>query len=495
MPSFGGYRPSQEAVCPLHFLSEGGESGLALLRLFNSLGRELQDFRPIEPDGVRIYNCGPTVWNYAHVGNFRTFVFYDVLRRHLKLKGYKVTSIMNITDVEDKIIRGIRETGRSREELTVFYTAAFLEDLASLNVERIEAMPRATDHLAEILGLIRRLMDRGYAYRASDGSVYFDVSKFEAYGALSGVKLDALRPAGRVSSDHYEEKREAADFALWKAWDADDGEVFWDTPLGKGRPGWSIECSAMSMKYLGESFDIHTGGMDLKFPHHENEIAQAEAATGKKFVNYWLHSEFLNVRGEEMHKSKGNFVTLRELRDQGWHPLTVRAFLLSARYRDQMDLTEAALAQARAQRSRLQELVARLRGVKGGRKEVPAAVDGFAAGFEAAMDDDLDTPRALAAMLTFTKDANSMVDSGEMGEAGARAALDALRKADSVLGIVDFGEEELEPELAALLKEREGARRRKDFAESDRLRARLLAAGVEVEDTPQGTRWKRARRG
>jgi cysteinyl-tRNA synthetase len=465
-----------------------------LLRLFNSLGRELQEFRPIRDGEVRIYNCGPTVWNYAHVGNFRTFVFYDVLRRHLKFKGYKVTSVMNITDVEDKIIRGMAQAGNSLRELTGFYTAAFLEDLASLNIEPVEAMPKATEHLSEILALVHALHEKGYAYRAPDGSVYFDVSKFKDYGALSGVKLNSLRPAGRVSSDHYEEKNEAADFALWKAREPDDGDVFWESEFGRGRPGWSVECSAMSMKYLGETFDIHTGGMDLRFPHHENEIAQSEAATGKKFVNYWIHSAFLNVRGEEMHKSSGNLVTLRELTARGWDPLTIRAFLLSARYRDQADLTDAALAQAKSQRTRLQELLSRLRAVRGGAKRVPGAVGGFLAGFEAAMDDDLDTPRALAAMLTFTKEMNVMIDSGEVGEAGARAALDALAKADSVLGILEFGEEDLEPELARLVRAREEARKRRDFPESDRLRAELLAAGVVVEDTPGGTRWKRAKR-
>ncbi|MDG6955348.1 MAG: cysteine--tRNA ligase [Nitrososphaerota archaeon] len=466
-----------------------------MLRLFNSLGREMQEFRPIRDGEVRIYNCGPTVWNYAHVGNFRAFVFYDVLRRHLKFKGYKVTSVMNITDVEDKIIRAVGQTGKPLRELTEFYIAAFMEDLASLKIERMEAMPRATEHLPEILGLVRTLVEKGYAYRAADGSVYFDVSKFKRYGALSGVRLDSLRPAGRVSSDHYEEKKEAADFALWKAWEPGDGDVFWESEFGRGRPGWSVECSAMSMNYLGETFDIHTGGADLKFPHHENEIAQSEAATGKKFVNYWLHSEFLNVRGREMHKSSGNLVTLRELLTRGWDPLTVRAFLVSGRYRDQVDLTDAALSQAKAQRGRLQDLLARLRGVKGGTGEVPGAVGEFLAGFEAAMDDDLDTPRALATMLTFTKEANAMIDCGEIGGTGAQAAIQALARADSVLGILEFGEDDLEPELAELVREREAARKRRDFAESDRLRAELLAAGVVVEDTPEGTRWKRVRGG
>ncbi|MDE1858672.1 MAG: cysteine--tRNA ligase [Thaumarchaeota archaeon] len=464
-----------------------------MLKLYNSLGRRLEKFVPINEGEVRIYNCGPTVWNYAHIGNFRTFVFQDVLRRQLKFKGYKVTQVMNITDVEDKIIKGVKQSGKSLKELTDFYAASFLEDLDSLNIERVEAMPRATEHLDAILDLISALQKKGYAYKAPDGSVYFAVSKFPRYGELSGVRLDSLKPAGRVSSDHYEEKKEAADFALWKAWDQGDADVYWETDLGKGRPGWSIECSAMSMKYLGESFDIHTGGMDLKFPHHENEIAQSEAATGKKFVNYWLHSEFLMVRGEEMHKSSGNIVTFRELREKGWAPLEIRFFLVSARYRDPMDLTDAALEQARSQRERLQELVARLRSVKGGDAKVPAAVGDFLSEFEAAMDDDLNTPRAITACMGFAKRLNTMIDSRTLGEEGARAALVALERANSVLGVVEFAEGTLEPALAELVRRRDAARKRKDFAESDRLRKELLAAGVAVEDTPRGTVWKRVR--
>lgn len=442
-----------------------------------------------------MYTCGPTVWNYAHIGNFRTFVFEDILRRHLEFKGYRIVQVMNITDVEDKIIKGIKEFHKSLKELTDFYTAAFMEDLAALNVERAEHFPRATAHIQEMLELIHTLQRKGYAYRAPDGSVYFDVSKFKRYGALSGVKLNSLKPAGRVSSDHYEEKKEAADFALWKAWDHDDGEVFWETDLGKGRPGWSIECSAMSMKYLGETFDIHTGGMDNKFPHHENEIAQSEAATGKNFVNYWLHSEFLNVHGEEMHKSAGNFVTFRELLQQGWDPLAIRLFLISARYRDQIDLTDAALEQARSQRARMQELIARLRSVKGKDAKGEALAKTFLADFESAMDDDLNTPKAISVLLTFTKRVNALIDSESIGESGASRILDALERANSVLGVMEFGQQTLEPELEELIKKREEARERRDFGESDRLRQELLAAGIAVEDTADGTRWKRATRG
>ena len=465
-----------------------------MLKLYNSLGRRVQDFRPLKKGEVKMYTCGPTVWNYAHIGNFRTFVFEDVLRRYLKFKGYKVYHVMNITDVEDKIIKGIRQTGMSLKELTKLYEASFMEDIATLNIERAELYPRATAHIPDMVKLIRVLEEKGYAYRASDGSYYFRVSKFKDYGALSGVRLDSLKPAGRVSSDHYEEKMEAADFALWKAWDPDDGDVFWETELGKGRPGWSIECSAMSMKYLGETFDIHTGGLDNRFPHHENEIAQSEAATGKKFVNYWLHSEFLNVRGEEMHKSVGNVVYLRDLLKAGWEPMTVRLFLIASRYRDPIDLTDSSLEQSRAQGSRLSGLISRLRSAAGsGQGE--DAIDALLADFEAAMDDDLNTPAALAALFSFAKKVNSMIDGGSLGKDGASKALEALRRVDGVLGVMDFAEEALPPKLAELIRLRDEARRRKDFAESDRLRKELLASGVVVEDTPTGTRWKRAGRG
>ena len=464
-----------------------------MLKLYNSLGRKLEEFEPIRRGEVRMYTCGPTVWYYAGVNNFRTFVFEDVLRRHLEFKGYKVTQVMNITDVEDKIIKGVRQSGKSLEELTRFYESAFFDDLAKLNIERAEFYPRATEHLKDMLRLIRVLQHKGFAYRAHDGSIYFAVSKFKPYGALSGVKLDSLKPAGRVSTDHYEEKTEAADFALWKAWDPDDGEVFWETELGKGRPGWSIECSAMSMKYLGESFDIHTGGVDNRFPHHENEIAQSEAATGKKFVNYWLHSEFLNVRGEAMHKSAGNVVTIGDLAKSGWDPLTVRLFLISARYRDAVDLTDAALEQAQAQRQRLQDLVSRLRSASGGPGTASPAIESFLSDFESAMDDDLNTPRAIAAVMGFAKQLNTLLDDGRLGEEGAKAALDALSRANGVLGVVVFAEEQLEPGLAELVRQREAARGRRDFAESDRLRERLLAAGIAVQDTPRGTVWRRVR--
>ena len=466
-----------------------------VLKLYNSLGRRLEPFKPIRDGEVKMYTCGPTVWNYAGIHNFRTFVFEDVLRRYLKFKGFKVFQVKNITDVEDRIIRGIKESGKSRPELTSFYEKAFMEDMAVLGMERAELYPRATDNLPDMVSLIKKLMTKGYAYRTQDGSVYFDVSKFGDYGALSGVKLGRGKETGRVSVDHYEEKKEASDFALWKAWDPDDGEVFWETELGKGRPGWHIECSAMSMKYLGESFDIHTGGMDLRFPHHENEIAQSEASTGRRFVNYWLHTGFLTTKGEEMHKSQGNVVYLRDLVEAGWEPKTVRFFLISSGYRDSVDLTDSGLEQAKAQRARLSELIDRLASVKTPGDRNSSIAKALLEGFEEAMDDDLSTPKAFSVLFTAAKRANTLIDSGSLGEGAAMAFTEALTRIDSVLGVMDFGKGELEPRLAELISRREEARKKKDYAEADRLRKELLAEGVVVEDTPSGPRWKRTPRG
>jgi len=465
------------------------------MKLYNSLGRKVEAFEPIRKGEVRMYNCGPTVWNFAHIGNFRTFVFEDLLRRYLKFKGLKVYQVMNITDVEDKIIKGINQSHMTLKELTKFYESAFFADLDSLNVERADLYPRATDHIPDMVQLIKKLQEKGYAYSTPDGSIYFSVSKFKGYGALSGVKLDFLKPAGRVANDHYEEKMEAVDFVLWKAWDPDDGDVFWVTELGKGRPGWSIECSAMSMKYLGETFDIHTGGMDNKFPHHENEIAQSEAVTGKKFVNYWLHSEFLNVKGEEMHKSVGNVVNLRELVSAGWEPMTIRLFLITSKYRDSIDLTNTSLEQARSQLARLAEFISRLKSVEISAKKESGLATELLRGFEEAMDDDLNTPKALSVLFTFVKRANTLIDSNGIGKEEAVEFIDALGRVNSVLGVLEFGGEQLPPHLARLMSMRDEARKRKDFPESDRLRKELLAAGIVVEDTPTGARWKRSRRG
>jgi cysteinyl-tRNA synthetase len=460
------------------------------LKLFNSMGRTLQAFEPLTEGEVKMYTCGPTVWNYAHIGNYRTFIFEDLLRRYLKFKGYKVIQVMNITDVEDRIIKGIKQFDRSLKELTSFYEQAFREDLATLNIDPAEVYPRATEHIKEMVRLVQVLVRKGYAYKGEDGSYYYDVSKFPRYGALSGISPSQLKAGARVAQDHYE-KEEANDFALWKAWDPDDGDVFWETELGKGRPGWHTECSAMSMKYLGEEFDIHTGGVDNKFPHHENEIAQSEAATGKKFVRYWLHSESLDFSGAEMHKSVGNVVYLRDLLKDGWDPQSVRLFLISARYRDRVDLTEARLEQAKAEKERMQALVGRLQRLEGDGRTPSSLAGDLLVQFEEAMDEDLNTPRALAAVFGFIKNANILIDAGEIGRNGADEMLDALRRVDSVLGVLKFEVVVLPERVAKLIAARDKARREKDFAAADTIRAQLLQEGIVLEDSPRGTLWKR----
>jgi len=463
------------------------------LRLYNSLGRELSAFTPLEVGEVRMYTCGPTVWNYAHIGNFRTFVFEDVLRRYLKFKGYHVTQVMNITDVEDKIIKGMKLLNLSLVDLTSKFEQAFMDDISSLNVEKAEVYPHATKHIPEMVELIKTLLAKGYAYRAEDGSIYYDVSKFESYGALSGIRPSELVAGARVKNDSYE-KDQANDFALWKAWDADDGEVFWDTELGKGRPGWSIECSAMSMKYLGETFDIHTGGIDNKFPHHENEIAQSEAATGKKFVRYWLHSEFLNVRGEEMHKSSGNIVTFRELTEQGWKPRVIRLFLISAHYRDRLDLTDESLQQAKTNIARMDSFAERVRdcAVDPGGSAGVAETTRMLEEFERAMDDDLNIAQALAALYGFMREVNSLIDSGRLSASGREAIVGALGRVDSVLGVMQPATAApLSARADALIREREEARRRRDFKRADEIRVQLKSEGISIEDKPGGgTSWK-----
>jgi cysteinyl-tRNA synthetase len=463
------------------------------LHLYNSLGRKVSPFEPLRAGEVRMYTCGPTVWNYAHVGNFRTFVFEDVLRRYLKFKGYKVTQVMNITDVEDKIIKGMKQSGRTLEDLTSFYERAFMEDLSSLRIEKAEVYPRATKHVPEMVELIKTLMQKGYAYRADDGSVYYDVSKFARYGELSGIRPSQLVAGTRVKNDSYD-KDHANDFALWKAWDEDDGEVFWETELGKGRPGWHIECSAMSMEYLGETFDIHTGGIDNRFPHHENEIAQSEAATGKEFVRYWLHSDFLNVSGEEMHKSVGNVVTLRQLTEEGWKPRAIRLFLIGAHYRDKLDLTDESLQQAKSNIARIDAFSARLR-------EAEVQEDGqggvgfsssFLAEFESAMDDDLNIAEALAALYGFMRTINTLIDSGGLSRSGRDAVTEALGRVDTVLGVMQPDEvSTVSARVEGLIRERDEARRRRDYRRADEIRDQLKKEGIALEDRPGGgVSWK-----
>jgi cysteinyl-tRNA synthetase len=461
------------------------------LRIFNTMGRRLEEFKPQERGVVRLYTCGPTVYDYAHIGNFRTFVFQDVLRRYLKFKGFQVIQVMNITDVDDKTIRGAQANGISLKEYTRKYEQAFFEDLEALRIERAEHYPRATEHVPQMVELIKQLVAKGYAYQ-SEGSWYYDVSKFAQYGALSGITGDQLKPTGRVKADSYS-KDEVRDFALWKAWDPDDGDVYWETELGKGRPGWHIECSAMAMHYLGETLDIHSGGVDLIFPHHENEIAQSEAATGKRFVRYWIHVEHLLVEGQKMAKSLGNYYTLRDLLARGYSPTAIRFLLLSAHYRRHLNFTFEALRQAERAVERLNDLAARLRAIRsrGPRNpQVTALCQKLLDEFTEAMDNDFNLPQALAALFDFVKEVNRLIDAGAVVKGDAEEALHTLRRIDQVLAVMEL-EEELPEEVQRLIEEREEARRRRDWVTADRLREEIRARGYIIEDTPQGVKWRR----
>jgi cysteinyl-tRNA synthetase len=461
------------------------------LQFYNTMTRRKEVFTPIEENHVRMYNCGPTVYDYAHIGNLRTFVWEDLLRRYLKYKGYKVTQVMNITDVDDKTIRGSREQNIALSEYTDKYKEAFFHDIDILNVERAEHYPAATEHIPEMVGLVRKLIDKGVAYE-SGGDYYFRISAFGEYGKLSHMKLEELKAGARVSSDEYE-KDQVSDFALWKAWDENDGDVFWETELGKGRPGWHIECSAMSMKYLGEHFDIHTGAVDNMFPHHENEIAQSEAATGKPFVNFWLHALHLIVEGRKMAKSYGNYYTLRDILDKGYAPLAIRYLLISTHYRQQLNFTFEGLEAGRNGLERYLDFIANLEDVTsetdGG--EADGFIEQARKGFEEALDDDLNTSQALGVVFDFIRDINRLKAEDKLSKAEAERAFDTITAFDSVLGLQKKVDESLDEEVEAKIKAREDARKNKNWAEADRIRDELLEQGIILEDTSSGTKWKR----
>lgn len=463
------------------------------IRFFNTLTREKERFVPLETGKVRMYTCGPTVYDYAHIGNFRTFVFEDLLRRWLEFRGFRVLQVMNLTDVDDRTISAARKFNVPLAEHTKQFVDAFFEDIKSLNLERAEHYPRATEHVSEMVALIKKLLDKGYAYKAEDGSIYFDISKFQDYGKLSKFKVEELKAGARVRADDYE-KAEAEDFALWKAWTEEDGPVFWDTEIGKGRPGWHIECSAMSMKYLGETFDIHTGGVDNMFPHHENEIAQSEAATGKKFVNYWLHGEHLLVEGKRMAKRFGNYYTLRDLLSKGYDPTAVRYLLLSTHYRQQFNFTFEGLAAAKSAVERLTNFVRRLSEAKGSGsgEQAKQLMEKVRRDFGSAMDDDLNIGQALAALFEFVRDVNNLVDSGKLSKAEAEEVRGLMVTFDKVLGVIGevSVEEGLSREAKELIRLREEARKAKDWKRADEIRVQLKTMGVIVEDTPQGVRWR-----
>jgi cysteinyl-tRNA synthetase len=461
-----------------------------MLKLHNTLTGIEEEFHPLEEGVVRLYTCGPTVYDYAHVGNFRTFVFQDLLRRYLRYSGYRVIHVMNITDVDDRTILNARQQGMSLRDYTTKYTDAFLEDSRTLRIESADIMPRATDHIPEMVALIRRLEAKGYTYR-KDGSVYFGISRFPGYGKLSKADFSGVQDGASVDADKYD-KENARDFVLWKA--KKEGEDFWETEIGPGRPGWHIECSAMSMKYLGETFDIHCGGVDLVFPHHENEIAQSECATGKPFVRYWLHPEFLIVEGEKMSKSLGNYFTLRDLLARGHSPESIRYLLLSVHYRKQLNFTADGLHQAQASIHRLEDFVLRLKERAAAGEvsaEFAAEVQAARKKFKEAMDDDLNTSAALAAIFDFVRATYQKESQKAISGSGARAALEFISEIDYVLSILRAQPELLDEEIAGQIEARQAARRRRDFAEADRIRDQLLARGIQLEDTREGVRWKR----
>jgi len=468
-------------------------SAKANFRIFNTLTRQKEIFTPIHPGKVYMYTCGPTVYDYAHIGNFRAFIFEDLLKRWLKYLGYQVVHIMNLTDVDDKTIKGSQKQNKSLHEYTNFYTKAFFEDIQILNIEPATAYPRATDHIPEMITLIKTLMEKGYAYRGEDGSIYFAINKFPGYGKLSHIKKDELKAGARVRQDEYA-KEEARDFALWKAWVPEDGDVFWETELGKGRPGWHIEWSAMSMKYLGETFDIHCGGIDNMFPHHENEIAQSEAATGKTFVHYWMHNEHLQVEGKKMAKRFGNFYTLRDLLAKGYDPLAIRYLLLSTHYRQQFNFTFEGLDAAKGAIERLANVLRRLQDAngKGSPRDVEDLICTVQKCFCEAMNDDLNISVALASLFDFVRGINNLLDSNVISKAEAQQLSAVIEGFDKVLAIIPKSKEEALPkEVEELIKKREDARKAKDWKTADQIRQQLKDMGITIEDTAQGVRWKR----
>ncbi len=463
------------------------------LRLHNTLTLQVEPFVPADGKTVRMYTCGPTVYNFAHIGNLRTFAFEDVLRRWLKARGYQMMHVMNITDVDDKIIRNAGAKRQTIEEYTAEYTKAFEEDTALLRLERPEYMVKATEHIAEMVQAIQALQAKGMTY-SSDGSVYFRIAQFPEYGKLSHNDFSGIRAGARVDVDEYD-KADARDFVLWKS--AKDGEPFWDTPFGPGRPGWHIECSAMAMKYLGETLDIHAGGVDLIFPHHENEIAQSEGITCKPFARFWLHCEFLNVESQKMSKSVGNIYTLRELVAMGYAPETVRYLLISVPYRKKLNFTFDGLKAAATTIERLRNFELRLKSGKfpeGFSQPIAQRAKKALDEFESSLDDDLNTAEALAAIFEYVRAMNSLMDSGEFPAKNVEEAQRLLQRFDGIVDVLrpTWSQSGMaDADIDAKIEERSQAKKAKNFKLADQLRADLLEAGIILEDTKDGIRWKR----
>ncbi|OHD54283.1 MAG: cysteine--tRNA ligase [Spirochaetes bacterium GWF1_51_8] len=463
------------------------------VRFYNTMTRELEDFTPLQQGTVTMYTCGPTVYNFLHIGNLRSFLFEDLLHRWLTYRGYNVRQIMNLTDIDDKTIKGSQAKKIPLAEYTEPYKKAFFDDLKTLNFTPAEKYPSATEHIPEMVAIIEKLIAGGYAYETDDG-VYFKITSFAPYGKLAHLDRDSLRAgaSGRVANDEYE-KETVSDFALWKKWTPGDGDVKWDSPWGEGRPGWHIECSAMSMKYLGETLDIHTGGVDNMFPHHENEIAQSEAATGKPFVRYWLHAAHLVVEGEKMAKSKGNFYTLRDLLEKGYSPRSIRYLLYTTHYRKPLNFTFDGIKAADASLKRIDDFLFTLRNVKNSGEAdsaLTALLKTQTEKFEAGIDEDLNIAEGMGALFELIRAVNEKMESVTTALAGEIIAF--FEKIETVLGFLSLGGPgELNEEDMELIAARTAAKKNKDFARADEIRKALLAKGIEVRDTPDGPVWKR----
>ena len=470
------------------------------MRFYNTLGRNMQDFQPIEEKVAKMYTCGPTVYNYAHIGNFRAYLFEDLLRRSLEYHGYKVTQVMNLTDVDDKTIRDSRAAGLKLQDFTRKYKDAFFEDLKTLRIEPAEHYPEATTHIPEMIEMIRILFEKGFAYKSEDGSVYFSIAKFKDYGKLAKIDMEQQRSGVRINNDEYD-KDSVADFALWKAWSESDGDVKWDSPWGPGRPGWHLECSAMSMKYLGRTFDIHTGGIDNMFPHHEDEIAQSEAANSCKFVNYWLHCEHLTIDKKKMSKSLGNFYTLRDLLNKGYSGKEVRWALIGTHYRSKLNFNLGLCDQARSTLKKFADFFGRLKALPqgtAGKEEAAGLAADADKKFADAIGDDLNIAEALSAVFTLERAVNTALASNSFQSEAGGVILEQFRRFDRVLAVFDVDAAALEEAedvpagIMALAQKRIEARKAKDFKTADEIRDSLKAQGWVIIDTPQGMKVKKA---
>ncbi|NQT80198.1 MAG: cysteine--tRNA ligase [Candidatus Aminicenantes bacterium] len=464
-----------------------------MIQFYNTLSGKLEPFNPITPGEIKLYTCGPTVYDYSHIGNCRAYIFEDLLKRFLIFKGYKVKHVMNITDVDDKTIKGSNAEGIKLQEYTKKYIETFFEDINVLNILKADFYPRATEHIQDMVKMIKGLLQKGYAYK-KDGSIYFSIAKFPNYGQLSKINLEELKPGERIESDEYE-KENVNDFALWK--NKKEGEPFWETEIGAGRPGWHIECSVMSSKYLGQTFDIHCGGTDNIFPHHENEIAQSEAYSGKKFVNYWIHCHHLIVDGEKMSKSKGNFFTLRDLLNKNVNPSILRFLLLSTHYRKMLNFSFKALEQASASFQRIKDFLYELKNrsfEEGENKKIPLLIEEMNQNFTGGLSDDLNISVALRSIFEMIRKVNILISQGKIYRKDADKLVSSFNSLDEVLGVLHEEKEEMLPsEILIKIEKREIARKEKNYKLADQIRDELLRKGIVLEDTKDGVRWKRGK--